>query len=397
MPYDFETRPDRSKDGSSKWNSMYMKKPDVPEGVVPLSVADMEFVTAPEIASALSDLALNHVLGYTAPNDAYYDAVLSWQERRHGWKPEREWIVTTPGVVPAFFAASKIFTKEGEGIIVQPPVYHPFMFAIKNAGRDQVDNPLILEEGLRYRIDFDDLERKAADPKNTLMILCSPHNPIGRVWSAEELRRIADICFANDVFLICDEIHNDLILPGHEHSTLLNVLDESEYGKCMVCTAPSKTFSLAGLQCSNIFIPDSERREAFKAYFASLSMASLNIFAYTACRSAYTQAEGWLEELLLKLDENRRLVESFVEERMPEVGVAPLEGTYLQWIDLRAWGLSTEEQEELMISHDLFFDEGAIFGQGGAGFERINLAAPTSVIREALERLAEARTEALES
>lgn len=397
MKYDFSKRPDRSADGSAKWLAMLEAKPDVAPGVVPLSVADMELASPPEIGEAIAKRATGHVLGYTVPTDEYFDAVIGWQRRRHGWNPEREWIALSPGVVPAFFAACQVLTKPGDGIIIQPPVYYPFMSAVEAAGRTLVENPLIIGDGLHYEIDFDDLERKAADPSNTLLLLCSPHNPVGRVWSADELRHIVDICIANDVFIVSDEIHDDLLMPGIEHTTIMNVMDEAEWGRCLVCTAPSKTFNIAGLQCSNIFIPDADVRERFRAAFARLGNQGpmLNIFAYDACIAAYTRCDEWLDGLLSLVWSNHKLLEERLAASELPIGVVELEGTYLQWLDLRAWGKDKDELEALMVKHDLFFDEGYVFGSGGEGFERVNLACPTDVIEQAADRLLEAAHDAI--
>jgi cystathionine beta-lyase len=396
MPFDFTSRPDRSSDGSLKWEAMFEAKPDVAPDVVPLSVADMELPSAPAIVEAICSRARGHVLGYTGPTDAYFEAVLSWQRRRHGWDPRREWIALSPGVVPAFFAACQVLTRPGEGIIIQPPVYYPFRSAVEAAGRTLVENPLVEGEGLRYEIDFDDLERKAADPANTLLLLCSPHNPVGRVWTADELRRIVDICLANDVFIVSDEIHDDLLMPGFEHTTIMNVMEEGEQGRCMVCTAPSKTFNMAGIQCSNIFIPDPEVREAFGGFFDRQGNhgPTLNAFAYDVCIAAYTACDEWLDGLLSLVWENHRLLRERLADAETPIGVAPLEGTYLQWLDLRGWGKDIHELEALMVAHDLFLDEGYVFGTGGAGFERVNLACPTDVIEGAAERLLAAASEA---
>ena len=391
MTYDFTTRLDRSQCGSEKWNGMRKACPDVPAGVVPLSVADMEFMSAPQIARAIGSYAAKNVLGYTEPTDAYFRAVCGWMRRRHGWDVPREWVVTSPGVVPALFHMVKTFTRPGEGVIVQPPVYYPFRMAVELTGRTMVENPLRLTEA-GYEMDFADLERKAAEPTNTMMIACSPHNPVGRVWTPEELARMARICQENDVLLVCDEIHNDLIMPGQTHTTLHNVLGEDERAHTIVCTAPSKTFNLAGLQCSNIVIADEGLRTRFtNAFWESNGMEGLNALAYAACTCAYDECEDWLDELLGVLDANRRLFADFMAAELPQVRVIPLEGTYLQWADFGFLGMGPQEQERFMSEEArLFLDEGYVFGTGGAGFERFNLACPTSVLRESLERLAAA-------
>ena len=390
--YDFTTRVDRAHTGSSKWDAMLRANPDVPEGVVPLSTADMEFVKPPEVCACLHRLADEAILGYTGPTDAYFEAVLAWQRTRHGWEPRREWVAECPGVVPALYRAVRLFTKPGEGVIVQPPVYFPFKTAASSEGRHMVENPLVRAEDGTYSIDFDDLERKAADPANTLLLLCSPHNPVGRVWGTHELRRVADICAGNGVYVMCDEIHNDLILPGHEFTSMGQVLSAQEMANVAVCTAPSKTFNLAGVQCSNVFIADEARRESFvRAAFSQGGPFRLNAFAYPLATCAYTQCAGWLDELCRVLDDNRRLVEGYLAQHLPQIHAAPLEGTYLMWLDCRELGLSDEELDELMVRKALLFgDAGTMFGTGGSGYVRVNIACPASVLTETLERLAAA-------
>ena len=393
MRYDFTTRVNRAGTGSSKWDGMLKDCPDVPADVVPLSVADMEFVKQPEIATCLHRIADEAILGYTGPTDAYYEAVIGWQERRHKWAPERDWIATCPGVVPALYRFVEALTEPGDGVIIQPPVYFPFKSAVQSAGRTLVENPLrLVGDGTpqaHYEMDFDDLERKAADPATKMILRCSPHNPAGRVWTAGELRRCAEICLAHGVFIVCDEIHNDLIMPGHTHTTLARVIPDDELGHIAVCTAPSKTFNLAGLECSNIFIPDEEVRTKFKRLgFRRGGPFSLNAFAYPVCACAYNECENWLDELLEVLDGNRRFVEDYVARELPQIKVMPLEGTYLQWLDMRAFDMDADTLKTFLHTRaHLFGDEGAAFGTGGAGFERINIACPTDVLREALDRL----------
>ena len=388
MKYDFTHRANRRGVGAYKWDDMLGRDPSVPEDVIPLSVADMELPNPPEILEALHALLNEGPLGYTGPTDEFYEACLGWQRRRHDWSPKRAWISLSPGVVPAFHNAVRILSEPGDGIIVQPPVYYPFMKAIERNDRVMVENPLILE-GDNYVIDFVGLERLAADPRNKAFLLCSPHNPVGRVWSAEELRRLADICLANDVFIVSDEIHDDLIMPGHSHTTIANVLKEDELSRVMVCTAPSKTFNIAGVQCSVIYIPDKDVRERFVAEFDKLACGnSLNIFAYRACTAAYERCEGWLDQLIELIWHNYTELRNIIERDLPGVRVLPLEGTYLMWVDFGCWGLDNEELESFMQSEArLFLDEGHIFGKGGDGFERFNLACPTADIVAAGERL----------
>lgn len=391
MTYDFTTRMDKRGEGAIKWDSMFKHKPDVALGVVPLSVADMEFPVAPPIVEALQAFVSRASLGYTVPTEAYYEAVLSWQERCHGWKPEREWLCTSPGVVPAFYAAVRVLTKPGDGVIVQTPVYYPFMGAVKSAGMRIVENPLVEGEGLHYEMDFDDLERKAADPANTVLLLCSPHNPVGRVWTAEELHRVLDICMAHDVFVISDEIHDDLIMPDVEHTAIMSVARPADWPRLVVCTAPSKTFNIAGCQASVNYVPAADVRERFVRGFRDVASTELNCFAYPATIAAYTLCDEWLGQLLGVIWSNYQMLRDFMREHMPEVEVYPLEGTYLAWTDFGAWGLTSQELERFMHRNaQLYLDEGHVFGSEGDGFERFNLACPEHVLHSALERLYDA-------
>ena len=387
MTNDFTTRVDRRGEGSFKWDDMLKERPDLPDDVVPLSVADMEFVTAEPIRAALHRLVDGSVLGYTHGTDAFFDACLGWQRRRHGWSPRHEWAVTSPGVVPALHVIVRALTKPGDGIIIQQPVYYPFVSSVVRAGdRHVVNNPLVLREG-RYEMDLDDLAAKAADPANTMLILCSPHNPVGRVWEPEVLSRLVDVCASNGVIVVSDEIHDDLVMPGHEHTTIALACSEEQLDDVIVCTAPSKTFNLAGCQASVIYIPSEDLRKRVVDEFDASSIWTLNCFSYAATTAAYNECEGWLDELIEVVWGNYQLLRKFCS-RHPELVCHDLEGTYLAWVDFNAWGLDTDELERLMRDEALLFlDEGKIFGPGGEGFERFNLACPREVITAALARL----------
>ena len=387
MKYDFETLVNRRNTGSHKWEGMYEQLPNAGDDIVPLSVADMELKNPPAIIEGLKKYLDNIILGYTGETENYYKSVTSWMERRHGFSPKKEWFVMTAGVVPAIKEMVGAFTKDGDSVLMLTPVYYPFYSSVEANGRTVLGSELILE-GTEYRIDFDDFAEKAARPETTLCILSSPHNPIGRIWTKEELLKLCEICLENNVFIISDEIHFDLIMPGFEHVSM-GTFEEKYLNNCAICTAPSKTFNLAGLQTSNIFIPNEEYRNkmtAARGYF------SLNIFGYKACELAYDECEEWLDELLLFLDENRKFVEEFVAEKMPEVKVHRLQGTYLMWLDFRAWGMNEKELEDFMIHKaEAIFDEGYVFGEGGIGFERINIACPKRVLEATLERIYKAK------
>ncbi len=389
MKYDFETLVNRRNTGSHKWEGMYEQIPNAGDDIVPLSVADMELKNPPAIIEGLKKYLDNIILGYTGETENYYKSVTSWMERRHGFSPKKEWFVMTAGVVPAIKEMVGAFTKDGDSVLMLTPVYYPFYSSVEANGRTVLGSELILE-GTEYRIDFDDFAEKAARPETTLCILSSPHNPIGRIWTKEELLKLCEICLENNVFIISDEIHFDLIMPGFEHVSM-GTFEEKYLNNCAICTAPSKTFNLAGLQTSNIFIPNEEYRNkmtAARGYF------SLNIFGYKACELAYDECEEWLDELLLFLDENRKFVEEFVAEKMPEVKVHRLQGTYLMWLDFRAWGMNEKELEDFMVHKaEAIFDEGYVFGEGGKGFERINIACPKRVLEATLERIYKAKKE----
>lgn len=389
MKYNFETAPDRRGTGAFKWNSMYEAKPDVSDGVIPFSVADMEFQNPQPLLDGMAKYVSQAVYGYTGPTHAYYESVINYMKRRHNWDIQKDWIITTPGVVPALNELVKAFSEPGDGVIITRPVYYPFSMAIENSGRKLVNVSLINRDG-HYEMDFEGLEKAAKDPSTKLMILCSPHNPVGRVWTEDELRKLASICNSNGVMILSDEIHFDFVFPGHKHTVLATLSDEIAQNN-IFCTAPSKTFNLGGVQVSNIIIPNPKLRERYNEYHKSMGMLALNMFAYKIGELVYNTCGDWFEELMQVLDTNRKLVEQYITTYLPQIKVIPLEGTYLQWLDCRALGMSGKELETFMQEKaELFFDEGYIFGEEGDGFERWNLACPTRYIQEGLERLRKA-------
>jgi aminotransferase/cystathionine beta-lyase len=386
MTYDFTTIVDRSDSGSEKWEQMKRWKPDVSPKVVPFSVADMELKNPPQIIEGLKKYLDTAVLGYTTPTEGYLGAVRGWMKRRHGWDIESEWILGSEGVVGAFFSAIRAFSEPGEGVIIQTPAYYPFYRAVEKNGRRLVRNPLV-NTGDTYLIDYEDLERKARDPRNTVLLFCSPHNPTGRVWKREELARVGEICLRNRVTIISDEIHFDLIMPGHRHTVFATVSEELARNM-IVCTAPSKTFNLAGMHASNIIIPDRRLRERYRTEVESSGFFSLSVLGYKACEIAYTECDAWLDALLVHIHRNHLELKKFIDENIPAIKAFDLEGTYLQWMDFRALGLDKDTLErQLHEKAELFFDEGYIFGEEGSGFERMNLACPTATMMEGLRRL----------
>ena len=391
MKYDFENLISRKNAGSSKWNMMEKINKDVGENIVPFSVADMEFKSPPEIAEGLKRYIDSSVFGYTGPTEEYFKSIYSWMERTHNWKIKKEWIIESPGVVPALFTIVRALTEENDGVLIMTPVYYPFHKAIEKNKRKVVSTELILSNG-HYEINFEDLEEKVKLESTKLLILCSPHNPVGRVWTEEELKKIGRICLENNVLIVSDEIHFDLIMPGFKHTVFANISEELA-NNSVICTAPSKTFNLAGLQTSNIIIPNLDiRKKVIREHRKACGDYSvLNIFGYKACELAYNEGEEWLEELIKVLEENKKLVENFMKKNMPEVKVINLEGTYLQWLDFRKLETDYKVLEKFMqMEAQLFLDEGYIFGEGGQGFERINLACPKKVLEEALHRLLDA-------
>ncbi|MDR1211218.1 MAG: pyridoxal phosphate-dependent aminotransferase, partial [Spirochaetaceae bacterium] len=388
--YDFTTLTSADRPDSSKWALMRNINPGLGPDIVPLSVADMEFVLAPEIRQGLMEYLGSAVPGYGNLTPSYYSAVCSWMKRRHNWETGAEWIVPSNGVVPALFHCVDAFTAPGEGVIVMPPVYAPFYRAISQNNRKTVLCPLVVQNG-RYEMDFTLLEKLLGDRNNTLLLFCSPHNPVGRVWEKQELQTLAGLCLKSGVTVISDEIHNDLILDKRPHLALPTISAELAE-KTVVCTAPSKTFNTAGFQASNIIIQNPLLRKKYReAVLRRNANMELNLIGVKACELAYTKAEAWLEALLVVLEENRNFTETFIAGRIPGIKVFRTEGTYLQWWDCRGLGMDYGDLERFMTEKALLFlDEGYIFGPEGRGFERINLAAPRSVLEGALTRLEKA-------
>lgn len=396
MKYDFDQEIRRTGTHSVKWQIYWRgDKRELWEGTdpdlgddrtLPMWVADMDFPVAKPILDAMRKRIDHPIFGYVVRTPDYNEAVTSWMERRHGWKVTPDWIVNTPGVVPALNLLVRALSAPGDKILIQRPVYYPFTYAIENNGREVVSNSLVMENGV-YRMDFADLEAKAADPKTKLLVLCSPHNPVGRVWTEEELRRLGEICNKHGVIVIADEIHGDLMLNG---STFVpyGKLGSEFMDNSVVCTAPSKTFNLAGLHTSNMIVSNEAHRKALVKEIAASGVGGMNTFGLEATKAAYNEGEEWLAQVLDYLSGNANYLESFVAERIPEIKVIHPEGTYLVWLDCRGLGLDKLELEALMHEEvKVLFDEGYVFGSEGEGFERINIACPRSILTEALERI----------
>ena len=391
--YDFETILSRKGQGSYKWEQMYEVFPELEDDIVPFSVADMELKIAPEITEGLKKYIDEAVLGYSGTYPKYYEAVINWMERRHGFKVEKDWILCTPGVVSAIYVAIKAFAKENEGVITFTPVYYPFYSAITSNKRKLVDCGLVESKNengeTKYSIDFEKFEEFAKDKNNKILLLCSPHNPLGIVWSREDLEKIGKIAVENDLTVISDEIHFDIVMAGHKH-TVFQTLSEELAEITITCTAPTKSFNLAGAGISNIIIKNEKLRKKFKAEMEKMSMHVFSTLSYKACELAYTEAEKWLDEFLLLIDKNQKLVNKFFEEKFINLKAPLIEGTYLQWLDFRALGIKNKELADFMNKKaKIFFSEGYTFGKAGDGFERVNLAVPTKYLEKMLERLYE--------
>jgi len=397
MKYDLDRIIDREGTGSVKWG-MYRggshEGPITPvdaelngDGPIPMWVADMDFASPKPVLDALSQRISHGIFGYSVAPDSYYDAVTDWFKKRLGWDVPKGWISTTPGVVPALHFAVKTWCKPGDKVLVQRPVYYPFFRSITNGGCEIVSSNLI-EEDLNYRMDFEDLEKKASDPGVKLALLCNPHNPVGRVWTADELRQFGEICNRHNVIVIADEIHADLMMPGISFQPYAMLGDEFA-NNTVVCTAPSKTFNLAGMHLSNMVIPNPKLKQDLDAYMTETGVAGgHNPLALVAIEAAYREGEEWLTQVLAYIHANYQLVEAFLAENLPQLKVTPLEGTYLAWIDFRALGLEQPALEKLtQLDAKVLFDEGHIFGEEGLGFERINLACPRPILNLALSRL----------
>lgn len=384
MPVDFDTVPNRR--GTNCFKYDFAREMGMPEDVLPLWVADMDFPTAPAVLERLHALAEHGIFGYTGVKDAYFSAVHNWYAQRFGWETQRSWLVTTPGVVFAIAIAIRAFTQKGDAILIQQPVYYPFANKVTENDRQLVVNPLVLKNG-RYEMDFADMERKIVDYHVKMLLLCSPHNPVGRVWTKEELLRVGEICQKHGVLVVSDEIHADFTYAGHTHRVFTSV--KSEFADFTItCTAPSKTFNLAGLQNSNIFIPNRQLRHAYKKELSACGCGGTNCMGMAACQAAYEAGADWLEQLKQYLAGNLAYIRQFLREKLPDIALIEPEGTYLVWLDLRKLGLTEQQQRQLIVQDaKLWLDTGTLFGQGGEGFERINIACPRTTIEQAMQRL----------
>ena len=384
---DFNVFINRKNTNSLKYD--FMTERGKPANLLPLWVADMDFQTAPAILERLEQTVKHGIFGYSETKESYYDAVSGWYERHFDWHIETDWLIKTPGVVFALAAAVRAFTKEMDGVLLQQPVYYPFSEVILDNDRVLVNNSLKLTDG-HYEIDFEDFEKKIVEYRVKLFFLCSPHNPVGRVWKECELKRIGDICLKHGVIVVSDEIHSDFVYPGHRHQVFANL--GPEYADITVtCTAPSKTFNLAGLQISNIIISNPELRRKFLKAVAAAGYSQANLMGIVACQAAYELGEDWLSGLKEYLLENLNFLRAYLQEKLPEIKLIEPEGTYLLWLDFRGLNLTEREREWLIVEKaGLWLDSGAMFGPDGDGFERINIACPREMLAKALKQLEEA-------
>lgn len=380
MKYDFDEIIPRRETNSYKWDAANE------EGVLPMWVADMDFRTAPAVVEALRKRVEHGIFGYTKVPAAYYETVVDWFRRRHHWTIQKEWIIYTSGVVPALSAIIKALTSPGDKVLVQTPVYNCFFSSIRNDECEIVTNPLI-NENRTYRIDFDDLEAKAADPKVKLLLLCNPHNPVGRVWTKEELTHIGEICLRHNVWVVADEIHCELVSPGHKYTPFASISEEFLMHS-VTCISPSKAFNLAGLQIANIISADANIRARIDKAININEVCDVNPFGVEALMAAYKKGEEWLEDLKLYLYENYNYLRTFFEKYLPEYPVTMLEGTYLVWVDCSVLKQSsTEIVETLLAKEKLWVNEGSLYGEAGEGFIRINIACPRQRLVDGLDRL----------
>lgn len=384
---DFDRIVDRRNTKSLKYD--FAKKRGMPEDLLPLWVADMDFATSSYIQQALEKQVAHGIFGYSEALDEYYECLERWMKNHYSWEIHRSWLVKTPGIVFALAIAVKAFTNPGDNVMIQLPVYYPFSEIIVDNGRNVVSNTLILGEDDKYHMDFVDFEDKIVKEQIKLFFLCNPHNPVGRVWSREELETLGDICVKHNVIVVSDEIHADFVFEG-THQVFANLKREFE-AITITCTSPSKTFNLAGLQLSNILIANPKIKNLFKKQMNADGYSQLNIMGMVGCEAAYKDGEVWYQAMHKYVKENINFTKTFLENNIPNIKMMHHEGTYLVWIDFRALGFSPEELDNFIINKaKLWLDSGRIFGESGIGFQRINVACPRSVLEEALRRIQKA-------
>ena len=381
---DFDTVIDRKGTRSLKYD--FAVRRGKPKDVLPLWVADMDFQTSSYITDALEDMVKHGVFGYSESEEHYFGAVQNWMERHYNWHVKESWMTKTPGIVFALAMAVKAYTQENDAVLIQPPVYYPFKEVVEDNHRRLVNNTLVLGGDGTYTIDYEDFEKKIIEENVKLFILCNPHNPVGRVWTKEELERLGDICLKYGVFVVSDEIHADFVFE-RKH-TVFSEVKEAYRDISMICTSPSKTFNIAGLQISNIFISNPEKATAFRRQVAAAGYSQVGLPGLVACEAAYRHGDEWLEGVLAYIKANAEFTRAYLQEHLPRVKMTKLEGTYLVWLDFRNYGLTDKELDEKILNQaGLWLDSGAVFGKCGEGFQRINIACPRKTLQQALDRL----------
>ncbi len=384
MKIDFDTVVNRKNTNAIKYD--LAKKRGKPEDAVSLWIADMDFPTAPCIQKAVAEKAAHGIWGYSRPDNRYYDALKKWYKERHNFEVQNEWVVNTPGVCFALAAAIKAFTNEGESVLIQKPVYYPFFNIINSLQRKVVNSSLILKNN-HYEIDFDDFERKIVQENVKMFILCSPHNPGGRVWTKQELQKISEICLAHNVLVVSDEIHSDITFGSNVH-TVYGSLSEQALKNSIICTAPSKSFNLAGLQFSNIFIADEKLRKAFSKELDKTGYDEPSVFGIVAATAAYSEGADWFDSVKSYIWENILFAKNYIEENASQIKVLVPEGTYLLWLDFSKTGLSDSEINDRVLNKaKVWIDSGSMFGKEGEKFQRINCATPRIILEDALKRI----------
>lgn len=384
MKFDFDTVVNRKNTNAIKYD--LAKKRGKPEDAVSLWVADMDFPTAPCIQKAVAEKAAHGIWGYSRPDNRYYDALKKWYKERHNFEVQNEWVVNTPGVCFALATAVKAFTNEGESVLIQKPVYYPFFNIINSLQRKVVNSSLILKNN-HYEIDFDDFERKIVQENVKMFILCSPHNPGGRVWTKQELQKISEICLAHNVLVVSDEIHSDITFGSNVH-TVYGSLSEQALKNSIICTAPSKSFNLAGLQFSNIFIADEKLRKAFSKELDKTGYDEPSVFGIVAATAAYSEGADWFDSVKSYIWENILFAKNYIEENASQIKVLVPEGTYLLWLDFSKTGLSDSEINDRVLNKaKVWLDRGSMFGKEGEKFQRINCATPRIILEDALKRI----------
>ena len=381
---DFDTVIDRKGTRSLKYD--FAVRRGKPKDVLPLWVADMDFQTSSYITDALEDMVKHGVFGYSESEEHYFGAVQNWMERHYNWHVKESWMTKTPGIVFALAMAVKAYTQENDTVLIQPPVYYPFKEVVEDNHRRLVNNTLVLGGDGTYTIDYEDFEKKIIEENVKLFILCNPHNPVGRVWTKEELERLGDICLKHGVFVVSDEIHADFVFE-RKH-TVFSEVKEAYRDISMICTSPSKTFNIAGLQISNIFISNPEKATAFRRQVAAAGYSQVGLPGLVACEAAYRHGDEWLEGVLAYINANAEFTRAYLQEHLSRVKMIKLEGTYLVWLDFRDYGLTDKELDEKILNQaGLWLDSGAVFGKCGEGFQRINIACPRKTLQQALDRL----------